>query len=679
MSVVQPAPKKKVPIPLPRKKYSFDSATYHNKPRHSDVAGHTPTVKLRPVPPPKPKFLSAARMSHSESDSAIKVHDSAAANVESPVAASTPLPERGRPTYANLAPVTAGEGEAEEGVGQGEGGAQSAYVNLSPVEAGEGEGNKEGGEEEGKGKGEEKEVGEGVGEEVGEGDGGEEKGRTSSEVSRKERYYNLPPLSLGKAVAAKVLASEVCDTPSPTLDEFLARILQRRRESKDSGTVWEEEEEEEEEKGRGGSPLRQAVGRLRSSDSKFRRSLERRRAVKGTRARMNGDGDSASGKFPEYYNPLPLREGGGEQKWEGGGVKGEEKGAGGWEAEEDELISGDFGGGEKEYPSEWLRRDDEEGKGEGEEGKGEGEEGKGEEEVGRRRKEGDDESVVSSEVDKVQNTYIEILPYSPTRPVPPPKPSARPSSRTSSVSPTTNSTAHNEISETLPTEPQLLVTALPLGRDSPSTPDSGSPLWGTRRPWSRQSSSRSSAGARQDWGKCPLPSDPGGATSPPIPRRRQGSKVYPLFMRSSRSGDLSQYSVGRQRAGSREGAMFQFLMGSQGRRGSNRGSFLPKPLTSPLPLPLPDRADSDSGEELEVDSDYEWAEVGDPPSDADSDFTYTRPWDFEPLESTLVRSLSCSELRDTPMDEGQPFSISDRPPAPLPSASRSSVHVRRGK
>ena len=658
MSVVQPAPKKKVPIPLPRKKYSFDSATYRNKPRHSDVAGHTPTVKLRPVPPPKPKFLSTARMSQSESDSVIKVHDSTAANVKSPIAASTPLPERGRPTYANLAPVTAGE--AEEGVGQGEGGAQSAYVNLSPV--GEGEG-----------KGEEEEVWERVSEEVGEGEGGEEKGRTSSEVSRKERYYNLPPLSLGKAVAAKVLASEVCDTPSPTLDEFLARILQRRRKSKDSGAVWEEEEEEEE-KGMGGGPLRQAVGRLRSSDSKFRRSLERRRAVKGTRAQMNSGGDSASGKFPEYYNLLPLKEGGGEQKWEGGGVKGEEKGAGGWEAEEGELISGDFGGGEKEYPSEWLRRDDEE--------------GKGEEEIGRRRKEGEDESVASSEVDKVQNTYIEILPYSPTRPVPPPKPSARPSSRTSSVSPTSNSTAHNEISETLPTEPQPLVTALPRGRDSPSTPDSGSPLWGTRRPWSRQSSSRSGAGspwplppgARQDWGKCPLPSDSGGASSPPIPRRRQGSKVYPLFMRSSRSGDLSQYSVGRQRAGSRDGAMFQFLMGSRGRRGSNRGSFLPKPLPSPLPLPLPlpDRADSDSGEELEVDSDYEWAEVGDPPSDADSDFTYTRPWDFEPLESTLVRSLSCSELRDTPMDEGQPFSISDRPPAPLPSASRSSVHVRRG-
>ena len=586
---------KKSPMPLPRKKYSLDYTTKRRL-MVNDPTNQTPTAKPRPIPPPKPKSLSAALIFKS----------SVTPDTSSATTSSHPPPETSKtlattesisnvntvqPRYMNLP-----ESDKEEEMVTSELGAvdtvahptcynlppSTSYDTLSDAMNGETSSTdhiasenkydhlplskscdilKENEHDKG------------------------------YNVGTQERYYNLcfsvqdNPISSSNTESPK-------EEQSPSLDEFLARILQHRRESRDTSQQCEENPE---------SVLysKTALGRTRSNDSNF---------VKGV-VDISYSHTGTPLTPPSYYNfPHPIVSGeiavGKEEGW----LENEQT----TEDREEDAVSL----GEKEYRSEWLRR-----------GSGSKEKALLSHDM---EKVGQDEE---NENDYSENTYLKILPSS-------------------------EGDTHHSLSSPA-SQPKVECTATDeiMDEDFTSKPESGSPLWGTNRIWNSE---------------VPSPTEPQRENSslPDVaPRKRHGShrrsKKLATFDRNIRKRTSTKEAIALQRP-------------SLKRRG-NRKVTVTLGRTGPLPL-LPTEPASDP--EPEVDSDYEWASVV---SETGSDYIYTTPHDFQTLgiDSSMQRSASCSELvpgcgqssmffdDDVSSCSQSPdhLSISQRPPAPLPSCS----------
>ena len=632
---------KKTPIPLPRMKYSMHSTAFQNRAHPPDHSGQAPRAKPRPIPPPKPKRRTSVGVTNSN-------FSNSTASTDSPISCSLVDPDpvypitpsdmngsqsscggavNGRPTYINLdGEENEGDVKSEirEGCENGEDACNGAatenmshqsYYNLPPERGCE---------------------------------NGEDICRAATENSH-QRYYNLPPERNGKVSSLVEPSSEVAK--SPTLDEFLARILRQRRESRDTSEGYNESV------GESLPPTQFPVGRTLSSDSKLLGGVVDVHRENHTRSILNY---SNTPQLALYYNVFPLV---GARGSIGGveGGEGERKGAaeGEVDSEEDEMLSL----GEKEYRSEWLKRED------------------------GGEKEREDMGVGTTVVDnmkdkdfnKPENMYLKILPSTAVLPHPPPKPTGRASSMQACVFPRNTATddhgnaEQNAITDTPPTDPHSSITSLPEIVDSPLTPEYGSPLWGNRRPWSRQSSMVPPfpPGGRQSRQNSPLA--PGIPNSPAVPRCWQRSIGSPLIPRKKLGCGKSQAAGSRVRPSAQEEVMFQWPSAHGGGRRSS-GRISKDILFSRLPsVPI----GVDSGSEGEMDSDYEWLEIGEALSEIGN---VTEPCDLRPLglERNLRRSVSCSELAPLDMspspisEEASPLilSVSHRPPAPLPTCSQ---------
>ena len=584
---------RKTPIPLPRKKYSLDSSA-KNRFSPSDNQGYMPKAKPRPFPPPKPKSRSANTLGNSN-----HVGVNSATSPSSPNSDPDTNCARGssnevtivRPTYMNLSPAdTDGRNETEidEEIKGVDDVPEDIHVNLSSSKSCELLATR--------------------------------KSTPDGAVAPHERYYNLSSYKSsdclmtsekstivtqqryynlsGKEVTSSLPDPELLSSPdqSPTLDDFLARILQRRRDSRDAN------EECDEKQGDGVHHRRYTSTRTRSTGSKLvMRSVDR-------------PGHANTQPTPHYYNLANLLGG-------RGSVEEEEEQS--WSEEDGELmvretdtLSLSESVGEKEYRSEWLTRVSEV-----------------HEEL--------QHLVRMESVDSNDPPYLQILPSAIHQP------------QKSPIDQTVSTRTPDVIdAETQSTEPRSSVVS------SPSTPGSGSPLWGTCRPWSRQRS-LVSLGGKED--------------------SSNGEPVVPLRYRPLVPKRISQklLSTARSRATNTERAAF--LLHSV-RRASKKYKMGPLPS---LPLQL------SSDPKLDIDSDYEWAEVGEVMSDAGSDYHYTEPPDFQPLTlgSSPKRSASCSDLTpfvDMPnshtesktFESPEHISIGHRPPAPLPTFGQGTCELQ---
>ena len=404
----------------------------------------------------------------------------------------------------------------------------------------------------------------------------EDKGCTDTDTQ--EKYYNPAQTTSGTASSKLSLKEE----QSPTLDEFLARILQHRRESKDVSEKCDERVPEKD------TYSKSAFSRTRSSDSSIVRKV------------VDISHSHTDTPPPNYYNLRPLmvtRE----------SVEGED-GVGDWEDKEDALSLG-----EKEYRSEWLRR-----------GSDEKEEG-----LLKDGKHADQDE----QEENSMHIYLEILPSNEWD-----------SSYSSSKLPTDPSSKEHTVADSEP-----IVSSC---RESTSTPESGSPLWGTSRTWSRPTEVMS-----------PL-TQPDQDNSSVIPTSKLRTNGSPP--RAQNNHSKSQRQTGFS-SSSRKRTSLKRL--SLKRRGSSK-FFMSIGANGPLP-PLPIEPASDP--EHEVNSDYEWASVADALSDTESDYIYTKPHDIQPVgqDSSTRRYASCSELSSASptgllKESPKHHSINERPPAPLP-------------
>ena len=420
-----------------------------------------------------------------------------------------------------------------------------------------------------------------------------------------EHYYNLAP-GRHSLTSSESSADE---DEHPSLDQFLARILQQRRESKDTSQACDEGEGESVP-----SLIRPSVARTQSSDSKY---------ITGMLDLADTSTAVTTPRYPPYYNMSRLLGGKSEEEEE----EGEEE----LSDEEGEWVDREEVS-EKEFRSEWL--------------------------TGENRNEANGENEDGELDSSDPHFYLPILPSSST--------SELPGDIAARI--TTNTTAtdavqrvQNEASGSLPTEQH---SSVPEGRDSPSTPDSGSPLWGANRSWSRPGAPSTQESRENSPGVPTFPE-----TDPPLTsRRRQGSRKW-------------QHVSWKRRPSASEKVMFQWP--STRRESRKRRSIkVHRDIFSRLPS-IPPEIDSDG--EVDVDSDYEWTEIL---SDTGSDHIYTQPRELEPecVECALRHSTSCSALDDlnvrpiSPDDvtsqDREHFlvqSISQRPPAPLPTTYQGTV------
>ena len=380
----------------------------------------------------------------------------------------------------------------------------------------------------------------------------------------------------------QVVPTPSADSPgregSPTLDDFLAKILKRRRESQDINQECDNESNDYH------HSARYPLNRTRSNNPRI-----------GMRTSAQVD----SPQTPHYYNLPPLlRTKGLTMDEEEDDKEGDSCDRNGSDEKKKECRGESLT--EKEYRSEWLSSV--------------------QDWMPMTKKDGNE----SSDDEDPYSVYLKILPS--TLPHPP------------------HHTEHRPMSPTLEEQ------------HSNSTPESESPLWGTHRANSRQStvpSPLAQVGAENSPPLSPKLQDPSEAKgikrSSPLSRKRRmgGSR-----RRSQRRGTLSRGGIKLPSQDQTD------LDWSPQKRSSTRqkqvvGMFQPGPLPS-----LP-------GASVDVDSDYEWAEVEEVLSDTGSDCIYSSPFDLG-LEYHPRRSASCSELAAA---LSGPLSIGQRPPAPLPLAS----------
>ena len=394
-------------------------------------------------------------------------------------------------------------------------------------------------------------------------------------------------------------AEEAEEESSPSLDEMLAKILQRRRESRDINKGCDNETRTQDH-GKG-KPL---LNRTRSNEPRM----------------MVGQDHISSPQTPHYYNLPPLLRSKGftvDEEDEGSGDRG------GLEEKRRSMLSWGDSVSEREDRSEWLRRGSSV-----------------QEWMPLTRTDGD-----SGEDEDHYTTYLKILPSTAQ---------SLPHSPHRSVGVADGNSSKFSANSPLPEEHQ-----------SDSTPDSGSPLWGTNRACSRQSSAPSPL-AQGETHPPPSPTMQGAHAisecherilTSPVPRRK---KRFGSHRKSQIRGTLSR----SRRLSSKESIEGDWLL----RRRNSR----PKPVagegtirTGPLPsVPMTS---------LDIDSDYEWAEIGEALSDTGSDYIYTTPLDLDlaplGLDTYPRRSASCTELAphfSSTAGNVERFSISQRPPAPLP-------------
>lgn len=672
---------RKTPIPLPRKKQSVGSTPTHQTPPYSlDHLDQPP--KSKPVPAPRPTTATnIAKFPESNTSSDPSISNVGSSNIictlpdvdgecdaSSGSQSSHSNNLNGQPTYLNLNPLDEKEEEDHNmdiGVAKDSSevtnlGSHERYYNLLPANTNvEGESQPNGGTESRETYYNLPPANEDSGSSRGTGTASHEFSPTSEEssgIASHERYYNLPPTSL-MAGSSSDITTEAGQRP--TLDEFLGRILQPHRET--TSKMSKEKVSQE--------------SRFQTTESE---SL-------GERVETNGDSTlncSNVCQSPEYYN-LPPALGGREEGGEG----------------EQEAVDDMLSFSEREDRTEWLKESnrDRENRKEGNNGNVELQndvedntfdiptylkilpsnprrpvgsvetmEYRSEwlKKAGENGKRGDDENVETQIVeDNVSDkpAYLKILPSSPYHPNDP----AQAPTQTSKSKLTTSSSIGN--ANTAPsekTEQQPSVTSLPDGHGSLSS-ESGSPLWGTRQPWSRPNSLVSPL-AREGRHS--------GENSPFLPSVLSNSK--------KRQKSLGSHQIPRKQRGSRKGhrrpsdnddAVFKWPGGLRGgRRRSSQNIFSSR-------LHWIHTGDESESEE---DSDYEWAEIAEALSDTGSDYVYTKPRDIESLGldlSGLPRSVSWSGLNQVNAMAAGPdskdallqsnSSISHRPPAPLPACT----------
>ena len=613
-----PLKPKKVPIPLPQsKKYSLDSSTQL---RDSTTGkGAPPRAKSRPHPPPRPKlhglssvedlithpFLAAT---HSvTSTTSLPILDSLDLTSNSTSAPATVRDSsKAEPTYVNL-PSSASDEQGLEGVKRikdgdrnrsrrehvqkcnmnGGDGSDVKYYNIHPS----------------------KSYDSSLAEESPVSSAPHEQhliiqpsnscdmlsSPTEGVTSAKDLLMTDGQGSESKDDQLPFSATKGKESPGEdslsSLDEFLAQILQRRRESRDINEVCDNEKREE-----GKRRMKPSLGRVRGNDPQVMMQVG---------ACL---GQSGSPQTPHYYNLPPLLRSKGltvdeddeeDENLVCAGVPVEKRRS---------YLSWGDSLPEREYRSEWLRR------------------GSSVQDWMPMTRTG----VGPSEDDDSFSTYLKILP----------------------------STA-----QSLPHPPQQAL-AVVSSKERPSSPiveeqysnsasESGSPLWGTHRASSRQSSVPSPL-AKGDRLNSPPPSPSGSILqevpcSPPVTRKKKRL--------GSHRKTLKQGTLSRQRRLSRKDSMVAKWLSYTGTNAQKAegGTFRLGPLPS---LPK---------ESMDVDSDYEWAEVGEVLSDTGSDYTYTKPFDFAlfGVDFDPRRSASCSDLGVFSL-AFPTETFGERPPAPLP-------------
>ncbi|CAI8021779.1 hypothetical protein GBAR_LOCUS12861 [Geodia barretti] len=606
----------KAPIPLPRhKKHSFDSNQLHTV-RTTDKP-HPPPPLTKPKPHRRPKPTLGGQSSHGSLQSCISITSTS----------SLPSPHNTEPPVTEDFKADAVDSQAVEKCSTEN---EPMYVNLtsSPTSNGQEEGQKDM---------EEDQCGEVI------------VGAENRDSALPASYILSPSKSYDEYLAAggnheaapqysTVPPSKSCDiltSPShtedgvkqseaelqrpielplgdqvvpsppdsperegsPTLDDFLAKILKRRRESQD---------------------INQECDNESNAHQHGRFSLSRTRSS-NPRIMMQAGAHVSSPQTPYYYNMPPLMRTKGltvdedeDEEGDSAEMNGSDERNCSDEKKERKVCCGESLT-EKEYRSEWLRKGSSV-----------------QDWMPMTTKDGNE----YSEDEDLYCTYLKILPSTAqSLPHPPPH-----------------------------TENRHMFPALEE-QHSNSTPESGSPLWDTHRASSRQSivpSPLTQGGAENSPPSSPQVQDP-----PAFPGGKGIKRSSPVFKkkrmcssrrRSGRRGTLSGGGIKLPVADQTD------LDGSVHKRRSSRrksgtGTFRPGPLPS-----LP-------GTSVEVDSDYEWAEVDEVLSDTGSDYIYTTPFDLG-LEYHPRRSASCSEL--APFLTG-PASIGQRPPAPLPLASQDPV------
>lgn len=666
---------RKTPVPLPRKKHSLNSVTIPtslNLPDNLDQPS-----KSKPVPPPKPKSRAlTAKSSFHESATSTDPSFSNVASSNTVPTISTADGEcdessgsysdnlNGHPTYMNLDPLDEKEGKDNNGdseeVTSGEVtnlGSHERYYNLLPANTDMGSESKSNG---------------GLGshetyynlppgnEKSGSPSSGGGTGTASHEryynlsptneeksehthMASHERYYNLPPANPIAGSSSNTTEPSTEAVQRPTLDMFLGRILQQPT-----------------------NDIRETCNEGATQDSCSH--LESGQTI--------GDStlnSSSVCQSPEYYNVPPAL-----------GDRGE------GEEGEVEAVDDMLSLGEKEDRSEWLKIANKQ---------GENGDARVQNEVGDNvldtptylkilpsspcqpsmgdRREGlekatmDEENVRcgddgNAEVQNVEEnlsdkpTYLKILPSSPSHYNNP----TQASTQTSTASHTASSSIGGV--NTAPSENTEQQSSVMSLRESCGSSESGSPLWGTRQPWSRQNSVVSPLSYEEIHNGDNFPFH---SAVPPDPRKQQKAVGFHPIIRKQRGSRKGH------RRPSNSDDIFQWPSGHRGGRQRSSKNIVASHLHW---VALGDESES------EDESDYEWAEIAEALSDTGSDYVYIKPKEFESLGlglSGIPRSISWSGLnrvnavaagpvsKDMSLNLQQSHTINDRPPAPLPAGT----------
>lgn len=591
---------KKTPIPLPRarmtKKFSADSIG-----EKGSYPSDSATAEMRPEIPPKHISQSASNISNTIYETA-SIAASTGSNSSTrslnKVSSTTELVNGGtdaksaRPTYINLSSVDMRQMDKSRETaeckdpGNTSSPEQPIYYNVS--KSCELACAKENGSTTG--------------------------GRESTEIAPHDTYPILPPSEAQSTAQSEMLDTQATsnvesDSPnspqSPTMDEFLAHILQRRRESKDINEACDNRKR---------TPGRLTLSRTWNKDPRQMMHI------------MGLAGTANTAPTPHYYNLPPLLR--------SNAVSDD------YDLSEEEEVGGEKmileeSYGEKEYRSAWLRRQS-----------------------------GANKNLIQKEDEAIDShdygtpTYLRILPLT----IDSSHPRSLPSTETSHMK------MHDVATKEFSTEVGM---SIPEESESSSTPESGSPLWGSHRASSRLAVVVS-----------PLTLE-GGENDSDNPTLQDPSTIPLRIKRHTRTrrvhGFRSSYDkrlIGLAKTNS-SGEKVAVAVAGDGRRASNakmlayKIAIRKRSLGKLGPLPsLPYQNSSDS--EQEVESDYEWAEIGEALSDTGSDI-YTKP-DLPPfnIDANPRRSASCSELAHClPLSSEK--SLSQRPPALLPTTSQGTI------
>lgn len=610
-----PIKTKKAPIPLPRtKKYSLDSVSQQSM----DTAARDPPLSIKPRPSPRPKPTLRGLSSHgslASSSSITSVH-------------SLPNPT----TEASL--IEEPEEVDNEATLKGSSKKEPMYINLSSSSASNAQ---------------EEEVGEMRDEKV---IGGVEEGKGLAALESRDSpalQSNLPPLKTSDdnfAAGGGLETTSPYDDISPSKSCDLLSSPSHREESTKETKQKEHlpQELQQEDQVVPSPPSSPERGDSPTLDDFLASILRQRRESKDinqqcdnennhhhqhigrfslSRTKSNdprimmraGVGHVGSPQTPHYYNLPPLLRSKGltvdedEDEDQRNILVSEAK-------EENKPRWGDSL--EREYRSEWLRR------------------GSSVQILMPTTKE---ENGDSSEDEDPYSLYLKILPS------------------------TAQSLPHPSCQPAAAGVPREHRPSSPTQEEQQSTPESGSPLWGTHRASSRQGNVPSPL-TQAEAGRSP-PLSPRVLDPPNVPEEKvlkssssiRKKKKMASNRRSQKRRTLSRENrkVTVHEETDLDWASYSRL--SSRKRSSRRKHVVNTFRAGPLPS-LPANS-------IEVDSDYEWAEVEEVLSDTGSDYIYTTPFDLG-LEINNTRSTSCSELA--------PFlpnysSISQRPPAPLPLAS----------